>query len=217
MLYRVAGCRAGAGSGRRSDCSGNWAWRDCTAQGCLWTDQGSGARKLVEDHGKALFERNIRHYLGAVGVNTAIEKTVRTRPADFFYLNNGITVVAESITQAAGTTQQCAFGLKHFSIVNGAQTAGAMATATSAGEISPDAKLLITVIEIGNAADDIGLRITRARNHQNVVRGVDFAALDPNQERLRQELASAGITYFYRPSPRRAPAGTMRSRSKRRL
>jgi hypothetical protein len=29
---------------------------------------------------------------------------------------------------------------------------------------------------------------------------VDFAALDPNQERLRQELAMAGITYHYRPS-----------------
>src|SRR5262249_36859023 len=34
----------------------------------------------------------------------------------------------------------------------------------------------------------------------NVVRGVDFAALDPNQERLRQEMALAGITYHYRPS-----------------
>src|SRR5262249_58261110 len=45
-----------------------------------------------------------------------------------------------------------------------------------------------------------GLRITKARNYQNVVRGVDFAALDPNQERLRQELAVAGITYHYRPS-----------------
>jgi hypothetical protein len=32
------------------------------------------------------------------------------------------------------------------------------------------------------------------------VRGVDFAALDPNQERLRQELAITGITYHYRPS-----------------
>jgi hypothetical protein len=29
---------------------------------------------------------------------------------------------------------------------------------------------------------------------------VDFAALDPNQERIRQELACAGITYYYRPS-----------------
>lgn len=156
--------------------------------------------QLVEDHGKALFERNIRHYLGSVGVNTAIERTVRARPGDFFYLNNGITAVAETITPAAGTGERCAFGCTKLSIVNGAQTAGAIFNATLSGDISPDAKLLVTLIEIGNGADDIGLKITRARNHQNVVRGVDFAALDPIQERLRQELAAAGITYFYRPS-----------------
>lgn len=156
--------------------------------------------KLVEDHGKALFERNIRHYLGSVGVNTAIEKTVRSRPGDFFYLNNGITAIAETITPAAGTGERCAFHCTGLSVVNGAQTAGAIFNATLAGDVSPDAKLLLTLIEIGDGADEIGLKITRARNHQNVVRGVDFAALDPNQERLRQELAAAGITYYYRPS-----------------
>lgn len=156
--------------------------------------------QLVVDNGKALFERNIRHYLGSVGVNTAIEETVRRRPGDFFYLNNGITAVVQTLIQAGGTPAQCTFGLQNVSIVNGAQTAGAIANAAAAGQVSPDAKVLITIIEIGAGADDIGLRITRARNHQNVVRGVDFAALDPNQERLRQEMALAGITYHYRPS-----------------
>ena len=155
---------------------------------------------LVADKGKALFERNLRHYLGSIGVNTAIEETVRRQPGDFFYLNNGITAVTQTLTQAGGDQRRCAFGLGNVSIVNGAQTAGSIANAASAGVISPDAKVLITVIEIGNGADDIGIRITRARNHQNAVRGVDFAALDPNQERLRQEMALAGITYYYRPS-----------------
>lgn len=156
--------------------------------------------ELVATHGKALFERNIRHYLGSVGVNQAIERTVRGRPGDFFYLNNGLTAVADTITPAAGTNARCVFGFTNLSIVNGAQTAGSIAIAAIAGTISPDAKLLITIIEIGTGAGDFGLEITRARNHQNVVRGVDFAALDPNQERLRQELALAGITYHYRPS-----------------
>jgi hypothetical protein len=178
----------------------NWAGITAPRKAFYGQISAAALAKLVEDHGKALFERNIRHYLGSVGVNTAIERTVRTRPGDFFYLNNGITALAKTITPAAGTHQKCAFGLTKLSIVNGAQTAGAIATATLAGEISPDAKLLMTLIEIGDEADDIGLKITRARNHQNVVRGVDFAALDPNQERLRQELAAAGITYFYRPS-----------------
>ncbi len=156
--------------------------------------------QLVQTHGKALFEKNIRHYLGTVGVNLAITETVRRKPADFFYLNNGLTALAESITPAAGTPVRCVFRLSNVSIVNGAQTAGAIATAAVLGTISPDAKILLTIIETGTTQDDIGLRITKARNHQNIVRGVDFAALDPDQERLRQETAIAGFTYYYRPS-----------------
>lgn len=178
----------------------NWAGVVAPRKAFYGQISAAALAKLVDDHGKALFERNIRHYLGSVGVNTAIERTARTRPGDLFYLNNGITAVADTITPSAGNNLQCSFGVTNLSIVNGAQTAGAIATATLSGQLSPDAKLLITIIEIGDGADDIGLKITRARNHQNVVRGVDFAALDPNQERLRQELAAAGITYFYRPS-----------------
>ncbi len=162
--------------------------------------KGEELAQLVSTHGTALFERNIRLYLGSIGVNAAIEETVSRRPGEFFYLNNGITAVAEKITPAAGTSERCVFGLKKVSIVNGAQTAGSITTASLSGPISPDAKLLITVIEIGAAADDLGVKITRARNHQNEVRGVYFAALDPNQERLRQELAVVGIKYHYRPS-----------------
>lgn len=156
--------------------------------------------ELARQHGKALFERNIRHYLGSYGVNAAIAETVRATPGDLFYLNNGITIVAERVTPAAGTEADCAFDLVNASIVNGAQTAGSILTASQTGEISPDAKLLVTIIEIGEAADELGVRITKARNHQNIVRGIDFAALDPTQERLRRELAAAGFRYRYRPS-----------------
>lgn len=48
--------------------------------------KGQELAALVAEHGTALFERNIRHYLGSVGVNVAIEETVRRRPEDFFYL-----------------------------------------------------------------------------------------------------------------------------------
>lgn len=178
----------------------NWACTPVPRKAVYGQISAAALAQLVEAHGKALFERNIRHYLGSVGVNTAIEETVRRRPGDFFYLNNGLTAVADSITPSAGTPERCNFRLTNVSIVNGAQTVGAVATAALAGAIAPDAKVLITIIEIAQYPDDIGLQITRARNYQNVVRGVDFAALDPNQERLRQELAAVGITYHYRPS-----------------
>lgn len=154
---------------------------------------------LVSEFGTGLFQRNIRHYLGSIGVNGAITNTALHKPEDFFYLNNGLTAVAADIQQAGGNNDRCAFHLTDISIVNGAQTAGAVAAASIAGTISPNAKVLITIIKIG-VDDALGLQITKARNHQTAVRGVDFAALDPNQESIRRELAGAGITYFYRPS-----------------
>jgi hypothetical protein len=179
---------------------GNWAGVTAPRKAIYGQISAAALVDLVVSNGTALFQRNLRHYLGSIGVNVAIEETVLSQPGDFFYLNNGITAVAERITQAVGNPDQCVFGLTNVSIVNGAQTAGAIANAALSGEISPDAKVFITVIEIGAQVDDIGLRITRARNYQNVVRGIDFAALDPEQERLRQELALVGITYYYRPS-----------------
>lgn len=155
---------------------------------------------LVEQYGKALFEKNIRHYLGTIGVNRAIEETVRRHPADFFYLNNGMTIVASRIEDAPGNNLRCRFRLHDASIVNGAQTAGSISNAACEGNISEDAKLMVTVIETSGGSDNISTRITQARNYQNVVRGVDFAALDPQQERLRQELAVMGVRYHYRPS-----------------
>jgi hypothetical protein len=156
--------------------------------------------QLVEEHGTALFERNIRSYLGSNSVNTAIERTVSSRPGELFYLNNGITAIAEIVTKANGTPQRCRFDLQNVSIVNGAQTAGAITAAFLKGTISAEAKILITVIELGEENTALGMTITRARNYQTQVQGVNFAALDVNQERIRRELAAVGITYHYRPS-----------------
>lgn len=86
-------------------------------------------------------------------------------------------------------------------MVNGAQTVGSIASVFNTnGSISADAKLLVTIIELGTKSDTIGLEITKARNTQNEVRDIYFTALDPNQERLRQECMVSNIVYQYRPS-----------------
>lgn len=56
---------------------------------------------------------------------------------------------------------------------------------------------------MGTETDNIGKKITGARNTQNAVHDVYFAALDPNQERLRQECMVSNIVYEYRPSAER--------------
>jgi len=157
---------------------------------------------LYEQHGNALFEKNIRYYLGNQTVNTAIAQTVQQQPEELFFLNNGITVICSEFTHTGNNKERARFTLNKFSIVNGAQTVGSIAMANQSVTISDDAKLLVTVIEIGEGslAVDLGKLITNTRNTQNTVHHDNFAALDSNQERLRQELAISGITYHYRTS-----------------
>jgi hypothetical protein len=157
---------------------------------------------LYQQHDKRLFEKNIRYYLGAEDVNSAIAETVREKPSELFYLNNGLTITCSKVDLPSGHNQKSTkFTLQGFSVVNGAQTVGAIASVYSANnEIAADAKLLVTIIEVGTETDGIGVKITGARNTQNAVRDVYFAALDPNQERLRQECMVSGVVYHYRPS-----------------
>ena len=161
---------------------------------------------LYQQHNKRLFEKNIRYYLGTEDVNSAIAETVKEQPSELFYLNNGLTITCSKVELPSGHNQKLArFALKGFSVVNGAQTVGAIASVYNAnGSISTDAKLLVTIIEVGTETDSIGVKITEARNTQNAVRDVYFAALNPNQERLRQECMVSGVVYHYRPSADRS-------------
>ena len=164
--------------------------------------KASDLAALYQQHDKRLFEKNIRYYLGTEDVNSAIAETVANQPNELFYLNNGLTISCSSISLPLGHNQKSTkFTLQGFSVVNGAQTVGAIASVYNANSsISADAKLLVTIIEVGTATDSIGVKITEARNTQNAVRDVYFAALDPNQERLRQECMVSNIVYSYRPS-----------------
>jgi hypothetical protein len=167
--------------------------------------------ELYKQHNKLLFERNIRYYLGTQDVNEAIAQTVKKQPLELFYLNNGLTITCTKVILPLGHEQESTkFTLEGFSVVNGAQTVGSIASVFNDNDaISPNAKLLVTIIEVGTQSDTIGIEITKARNTQNTVRDIDFAALDPNQERLRQECMVSNIVYQYRPSADKQDAITI--------
>lgn len=166
--------------------------------------------KLHQTHGKALYERNIRYFLGSSksDVNKAIKTTLHDDPASFFYLNNGVTAVCDLIQPKATKNGSKKFKVRGLSIINGAQT---VATAAEFVLQHPDksiddAKVMFTLIKA--PADGLfGKRVTKARNHQNPVQTANFASLDENQERLRQEIAHLGFEYHYRPEVA-AVAGT---------
>lgn len=159
---------------------------------------------LHKKYGRSLYEKNIRYFIGSGrrGVNSAIRDTLLNEPQNFMHLNNGITLVGthvepkSKVKDSKLTKNIQVLGL---SVVNGAQT---ISSATQFIEQNPqadisNAKVMVTIINTG--ADDFHKQVTKARNLQNPVDLSNFAALDDNQERLRQEIALFGSDYQYRP------------------
>jgi len=157
---------------------------------------------LHQMHGKALYERNIRYFLGSSksDVNKAIKTTLHDAPLDFFYLNNGVTAVCDLIEPKANKNGVKKFKVRGLSIINGAQTVASAAefVRQHPGKSIDDAKVMLTLIK-ASADGQFGKSVTKARNHQNPVQTANFASLDENQERLRQEIAHLSFDYHYRP------------------
>lgn len=164
---------------------------------------------LHKKHKKALYERNIRYFLGSreSDVNRSIQDTLRTAPDEFFYLNNGITALADQVEAPQGTKANKRLRLRGLSVINGAQTISSAAEFVAQNPLSDisNAKVLVTIIK-ADSEGKFGRSVTRARNHQNPVSTGNFASLDPRQEELRRELAYLGYSYHYRPeaTPRNA-------------
>jgi hypothetical protein len=155
---------------------------------------------LHQKHDKALYERNIRTFLGhKTEVNASIQQTLSAKPQDFLFLNNGVTILCEDIEPKNIKAGRKRLKIRGLSVINGAQTIASSARFAKdnpAKDISA-ARVSVTLIK-ADADSTFGKQVTQARNHQNPVHFSNFAALDDEQERLRRDLAHLGIDYVYK-------------------
>jgi hypothetical protein len=169
-----------------------WAHIETPYEAYYGLVEAADIEKWYADHELNLFDRNLRKFLGRSPVNTAIMDTLLTNPEKFWYLNNGVTLLCESIGKKplGGSKRQSGiFECTGVSVVNGAQTVGSIHAAyrKKPAELC-DAKVAVRIISLENAPTDFGVEVTRATNSQNRIEGKDFVSLDPQQERLRSEL-----------------------------
>ncbi|WP_244900648.1 AIPR family protein [Streptomyces nanshensis] len=143
--------------------------------------------------GDRLFSQNIRKALGNTGVNESVAQTLLKDPQHFWYFNNGVTALCESVKKTprgAATRTFGDFALTGVSIVNGAQTVASINQAAHKGENGLDEALVwVRFINLEGCPEGFATDVTRATNTQNTVETRDFVALDPEQDRLRTELA----------------------------
>ncbi|MBZ5239764.1 AIPR family protein [Pseudomonas aeruginosa] len=153
---------------------------------------------LHTDH---LVHRNIRRFKGATSVNAGLSETLQQEAQHFFYFNNGVTFLCESIQEQHPrdpNRQVGTFRVRGLSIINGAQTVGAIAREPLAHYDAHPAMVMATFVCLENAPLDFGDRVTLSRNRQNAVDLEDFAALDERQTTWQQTLRMAGIEYLIR-------------------
>lgn len=145
-----------------------------------------------KDHGNRLFTKNLRKLIPKSDVNETIIQSLKTNPQHFWYLNNGITVLCSKIVKkpiGGSDRMSGSFSCEGLSVVNGAQTVGCIGAISQANpDTLESAKVAIRFISLENCPSGFSSLVTRATNTQNRIEPRDFAALDPEQERLRQEL-----------------------------
>jgi hypothetical protein len=154
-------------------------------------------------HEDLLFSENIRNTLPESDINAQIESALIHSPSEFWYLNNGITAIADEVVRkpiGLGDQKESAYWkISNLKIVNGAQTTGSIVKAYSKNQKAvKQAYVQVKVISLEHAPIDIANRITTATNTQNRVEAKDFLALDPKQDGIAESMKKIGIQYCYR-------------------
>ncbi|MFB7475306.1 AIPR family protein [Kitasatospora sp. NPDC056184] len=169
-----------------------WGKVDLPYQAYYGLVQATEIASWFEQHGDRLFSQNLRKSLGSTEVNEGLTHTLLTQGENFWYFNNGITALCESIkkTPRGGSTHTYGdFEIEGVSVVNGAQTVASIHRAAKKDEKSlEEARVWVRFISLEGCPSDFATDVTRATNTQNSVESRDFVALDKQQERIRRDM-----------------------------
>lgn len=136
---------------------------------------------ILEDSGaiRPVFEDNIRDYLGPdQDVNKGIEETILSGNINAFsMLNNGITIVASSISIPGDIAT-----IEDYQIVNGCQTSNMLID--NMDNVANIDELIIPVRIIATKDENLKNEITRATNSQTAIKKEQLEALSTFQKDL---------------------------------
>lgn len=138
----------------------------------------------------AMFEANVRDYEGETPVNRSIQESLEQREhdVDFWWLNNGVTIVADGVRQAGKLLK-----LESPQIVNGLQTSHEIYKRGREASEGDRRSVLVKVIQ---AADEsVRDRIIKATNSQTLLGLSAVRATDKVQRQIEEHLRGRGLFY----------------------
>lgn len=150
-----------------------------------------------------LLEANLRYYIRKEKIDSQIKETINEFPDQFWYLNNGITIVC---TDFEVNKEDLTVRLYGFSVVNGGQTTYLIYK----NDKLPDDKdfyLVCKIIKAGSNSEkdrtNFTTKIAVATNSQKPIKEQDLVANRPEQIKLETILKNNDIEYIIKQGPKK--------------
>jgi hypothetical protein len=167
--------------------------------------------KLIQDENEtiySIFDDNVRDFQGENPVNKKIKGSLEQAKFDLFcVLNNGVTIVASSLTPAGNR-----FTLRDYQVVNGCQTSHVLHDCRKLPGIE---KVFVPIKIVVTDNDDIKTNITLATNSQTEVKTEQLEALSAFQRKLElyygAEKSNISLYYERRSQQYNSNAGIKRT------
>lgn len=162
-----------------------------------------------------IFDMNIREFLGSTGVNKNIYNTLIDEKdrKNFFYYNNGITLICEEMTKIntkhSRNNRNVFFNVKNPQIVNGCQTVNSIYEVLK--NVDPndlekdykDAFVMLKILQIDRKNENeekLYKNIVKFNNSQNSIDEKTFVANTSVFVRLQQEFEAKGFLLLIKQS-----------------
>ena len=156
----------------------------CTSVPASWLAE------VFNRYGTDLFSANVRDYLGSVNkdanINNNIKQTAKDQPEHFFAYNNGLTVLVNDFIIPSSPVEP--LRVSGLSIVNGAQTTGAVSSSSASRESLEQARVMVRFMKCSDQR--VVREIIQYNNSQNKIEAADFRSNDKIQDKLRAEFGS---------------------------
>lgn len=165
----------------------------------------------AKEKGYPLFDANIREYLGnSKGINKSIYDTLMN-PDDrknFFYYNNGITIVCSNMSSQRTTKNGLQFDISNPQVVNGCQTVSTIYEAlndSNQESLENDFKntfVLVKVLQVDESVEQEILykNIVTYNNSQNAIDQKTFVANRSEFLRLQKDFEQKGFLLLIKQS-----------------
>lgn len=158
---------------------------------------------LFNRHGDLLLERNVRRFLGLQGnrVNRGIADTLtmEAERANFYFYNNGVTLLCRKFTYNALQGENYQVRVEGLQVINGGQTCKTIQSTLSVlagADVGLEkAFVLIRLYQLPSESADLVRSITYATNSQNPVDLRDLRSNDTRQKNLEVAIRDLGFTY----------------------